>query len=70
MIPKVHKSCTLEVIINNINNLSSILKESSIQIKELQQLLKKQDQNFSPIKEVIQQLSQAEKNFDEISKIS
>ena len=53
-----------------IPNLSSILKESSIQIKELQQLLKKQDQNFSPIKEVIQQLSQAEKNFDEISKIS
>ena len=53
-----------------IPNFSAVLKASSIQIKELQHILKKQDQSFSTVKEAIQQLSQVEKHFEEISKIS
>ena len=52
-----------------IPNFSAVLKASSIQIKELHQLLKKQDQSFSPIKEASQIITQVEKHYDEISKI-
>ena len=56
--------------ISLIPNLNAVLKSSSIQTKELHQLIKKQDQSFSSAKEAGSILTQVEKYFEEISKIS